>query len=473
MKRGAKLLILLAVLVVGIGGYVLVRALTAEKPVEVEVDPALLPVEIPADEIVKFEWSFEGQDFTLEKDGEDWRYTPDPSFPLDPLYPRSMVSAVSSLKATQAIHDPEDLAEYGLDAPWMNVQVTRQDGSVDTLSFGYYHDLTQGYYLQVNGGEDTVWMVGYLIAGAFSYDLLDLAKGETWNSISNVQALQVQTQDGRMELERVEEPGTLSYTDKHHWFTEVDGDMKPLGTSKVSTLYTKVTGLSWERCVNYKAVDADLAQYGLDLPLAMATVEYLDADGNRASLALEIGDYLEEENVTYSYARLQGSQMVYLIAGSVADGLLAANYESLQPDEVCPLNWDTLTAFEVTLDGETHRVDVGETHEETDDKGNAVQVTSYSSDGAALATGDVSALLNTLSATYASETADKAGGRSEELSFTFYRNTETYSEMELSFDFYDTTRCLVRFAGQATQLVSRETVDELKSLVATMLQSAG
>lgn len=69
----------------------------------------------------------------------------------------------------------------------------------------------------------------------------------------------------------------------------------------------------------------------------MATQETEDGETKDVltSFELEVGDYSGQ----MCYARLAGSEMIYLIDGSVADALVYADAQSLLPDEVIAMDW--------------------------------------------------------------------------------------------------------------------------------------
>ena len=63
--------------------------------------------------------------------------------------------------------------------------------------------------------------------------------------------------------------------------------------------------------------------------------------------------------------------------------------------------------------------------------------------------------------------AESAIGTSPEISFTFHRNTEDFSEMTLEFVQYDNNFYLVSFNGEQRLLVNRNDVAGLSELIAT------
>lgn len=241
-----------------------------------------------------------------------------------------------------------------------------------------------------------------------------------------------------------------------------------LDTELTESLISNITGLTWISCVDYKA-EEKLADYGLDAPRAVVTIDYLktvqvatnetDEDGNtiyetqteNAQLTLEIGADTEDG----SYARISGSGMVYLIDSNICETLLYTTVTELQPDEVILLDWDEVTALDVTLDGETYHIEKT-TQEVTDDEGNTTEETIFALNGEQIAIEDVLDDLTALAST--GYTGGVAPERTQEVSFVFYRDNEVYPTVTLSFYQYDSSSCLTELNGASTLFVSRSDV---------------
>ena len=117
--------------------------------------------------------------------------------------------------------------------------------------------------------------------------------------------------------------------------------------------------------VNFFLADLaeNLASYGLDTPAAVATVQYIytetDDDGEEteyeASFTLELGDYCDGG----VYARIAGSDMVYIVDATILDNLLDITPEvDMLPTEPVRLTLSDVTGFDVTIDGETYSVSI-------------------------------------------------------------------------------------------------------------------
>ena len=130
------------------------------------------------------------------------------------------------------------------------------------------------------------------------------------------------------------------------------------------------------------------------------------------------------------------------------------------------MDWDTVDSIDITAGGQTKTLAITRT-EETDDDGDTETVASYTLDGESLEDVDAEELLDAIDALEAEGegSASSAAEGSPELSFVFHRNTETFSEMTLSFTRYDNNFYLVSFNGEERLLVNRNAVADLTDMV--------
>ena len=138
---------------------------------------------------------------------------------------------------------------------------------------------------------------------------------------------------------------------------------------------------------------------------------------NEKQFVLEIGGYADSG----CYARIAGSGMVYLIDLAVSDAMLYTTAADLLPDEVLLMDWETVTAVEIALDGKTYSVE--QTVRETaDEKGTVTEETVWTLDGEELA---VTGVLDTLTAmTSTGYAAGVTPERSAEIRFLIHRDME-------------------------------------------------
>ncbi len=157
------------------------------------------------------------------------------------------------------------------------------------------------------------------------------------------------------------------------------------------------------------------------------------------------------------YARIAGSDMVYQIDGSVRDALLYTTQSELLPDEVLLMDWDTVDSIDITWTAPlTMWNDLQQ--RKTDDDGNTSEKIIYTLNGSEIAIEDILDDLTALSSTGSGENLTPQ--RDAEIRFLFHRNTESFSEVELTFYQYDSTSCLVGLNSE-TRLLSPGTISSL------------
>ena len=473
MKRIKSLLGLVLVLVVLICAAGIATNFTAntEDTTPTEEENAITIFTLSEDTVEAIAWKYsEDLAFSLTESG--WEYTLDPVFPLDESYIDAALTAISSISSTRTIENVEDMDAYGLEVPICAITVTAE-GAQYTLNIGEETGLGGQRYFTL--GDGNVYLVDESILDSFSYDLYDLLSYESIPSMTTVTGISLSTTDQSYSISYTEN-STSVYSDLYTWF--MDGEV--LDNELTEALIDTITSVSWEDCVEYNA--SDLSQYGLDVPAATVTVHYTetvtvttnetDEDGNAitetqnrdATFTLHIGAEKDEDR----YARLDGSNMIYLIDGDLCQTLLYTTYSELQPDEAILLDWDDVTALRITLDGETYTV-TKTVQTITDEEGNETQETVYLLEELEVDVSDIWDALDGL------ETKGYATGiapeRSEEIRITFFREHDAYPEVELVFYQYDSTQCLTTLNGESTLLVSRADVVDLAEEITLLLLS--
>ena len=487
--RGKKLIAMTVSLAILLGIYASVRTLIADP--EEEADPVTVAALDP-DTLTSLSWT-NSSDGTLEltragKD-TDWSYAGDSDFPVNQSYPQAMLDALTEVSASLAIDNPSDLEEYGLENPGLTITATDSDGTVTSFSLGDQNEVTSEYYLSCSADEGQIYLVDDTLAGAFSYDLYDLVEMEELPDFGTVTSLSIQQPDGDLTLEYHEDSSGMSYNpDEFHWFLTQGENLTAVDTGKAQSLASAVTGLSWQLCSDYKADDEELAEYGLDDSALTVQLTYLpqeededaesadssaaedtDADTTPQSFTLLIGEDVDGG----TYARLGDSRMVYLISTETADSLRYAAASSLQPDEVCVLNWDQMQKIEVTYGGQTHTIEFsGATTEEVEDsEGETVTqtVNVYRSGEEELSGTEVEALLDAINALSVTARGGNASGE-ELISFTFYQEVDGYEELTLRLTAQDTASCVADFDGAACQ-TDRSAVNEFVTLAQAVFEN--
>ncbi len=443
MKRGTRLLLLLAVLAAAVGAYFAVGTAVRNDEEKQAEEAAQTNEEVLAvgtyDEIDAMEWTYGGVSVSLARDEDGIWYCPDePSCPIDQSKAAIMRSAASAVAAELYVEAAESLADYGLDEPQLELTVHAGD-SERSYAVGDYSELAGLYYMTVDGGSD-VYLEDGELTGSFWYDLENLVQFESAPAdIAQLTSLTVETDVQSYTLEYVAEPLTVSYTDAFHWFAVADGVYTALDTDAAETLCNKAAQISFTACETWDADAAALAGYGLDEPQGSVTLSYETDDGENGSFALEFGSYADGGEI---YVRLAGSSMVYRVDGSVFDALMYASVSELAPENFLSLDGAEIKTLTLTADGLSHAVDT-----ELE---------------------DVQDFLSDFSALYATGTPESEGRGEAFLTVEIaFEGGET---LTAAFYSYDSTSCLCDANG-SLRLVSRTGAEALAESAAALLQA--
>ena len=463
MKRGTKLIALCAALVVAVGLYALVRTVTAEPE---EEETAITLAQIGAGEVSALSWTWEGNTLTLEQGEEGWSLAGEGDFPLDQTQAENLMNTLYEVTASREIAQPEALEDYGLEEPVLSISVEGEESW--SFALGDQNELTQEYYLLLNGDETKVYLVDTALYDAFALELMDLVELEELPDFGTATALTVDQPSGTLEVFYSQEGESLSYTGAYEWFLRQGEEVYPLDTESVTTLCDSITGLTWLSCVDYAVTEEGMEGYGLGENALMATLTY-EGEEDKELFTLLVGSDCDEG----TYATLLGSQQVYLIDTATADTLRYAAYSNLRPSQICAMEWESVEWMEITLNGETYPISFDGTEEvettDADGESYTETVEHYSLNGEELDADQISALLGAISGLTATAQGGSEIPGEELISFTLYRDSETFSQLEWKVYAYDAASCLVTFQDQGGQLVDRSQINELVELAQELI----
>lgn len=457
MKRGKKLGILLLALVILCGAAFVAKQLNTDvADAGEEEDTSVTILSVDASQVTELSWEYtESLSFTY--DGESWAYAGDDAFPLDESYLEAIMTALSDLSAAKAIENVEDFDQYGLADPACTVTVEADSQIVLTIG----DESSAGDSLYVSIGDGNVYMVDVSLLDNFAYGLYDLVDTESIPTMSNVTSLTIDAETQSLELVYLENSG-LAYSDSYTWFLKTGDDYTTLDTELTETLLSTFTGLSWVSCVDYNA--QDLSLYGLDSPAATITIAYTTTEeASEETFVLEIGSYSD----SYCYARIAGSNMVYLVDAAISDNALYFTAAGLLPDEVLLMDWDGVTSVDVTLDGETYtflkETSLVEDEDSEEETAEETYETIWTIEGQEVDGASIWDALDALVST--GSDSSLSADRTAEISFTIHQASDSFPEVELTFYQYDSTSCLVSLNGEVRLFVSRSDIVSLIELV--------
>ena len=121
-------------------------------------------------------------EMSFEKEGDTWYYSEDKDFPLKQSKPEAIVKAAAQITADRKLEDGDSLDAYGLDDPNYSIEITEEDGTVTTVSFG---DSTGTDYYVTVGDTGTVYTVASSVLDDFKTELSDFAQLDEYPSIGS------------------------------------------------------------------------------------------------------------------------------------------------------------------------------------------------------------------------------------------------------------------------------------------------
>lgn len=434
MKRGKKLIVLLTALLVVLG---LTLAVTLMNPKESEKGDSHITVfSLDPEKVTKIWWDYSDEAGFTKTDGK-WVYDGDAAFPVNEACLEEMLRILSSVGATKTIENVEDLDQYGLLYPVCAVKVT-VDGKEYELAIGDQNNISGDRYF--SKGDGNVYMVANEIANYFAFGPEGALAMEEIPDLTGIIGLKLQSAEQNYEI-RYETGSDKTYSTHYHWFM----DDKVLDTELTEALLKVLQELEWKECADYNATD--LAAYGLDAPKAVATATYLDK-----TFTLELGNKCDKG----VYARIAGSNMVYIVKNEVLDKLLYTTYSELMPDEVLAMAWDTVTAMDITVGGTTYTL---KQEEIADENGCATGTYAWKWNGTEVEAAKITDALDKMASnSYATGLTPELV---EEVRFLFHRNASHHTQVELVLYRYDSNSCLATLDGVSTVLAKRSDVTAL------------
>lgn len=171
-KQMILILVLLLIFGAAYGGMRVYNKKQAEKESAVEEAAKVYVTEVKQENITAF--SYQNGEETLEfvKEEDTWVSKNDESIKLDQAAVDTMLEKIASLEAEEIVESPEELSEYGFDAPTNILTYTTEEGTT-TLTIGMENSITNQYYL-TKDGEDTLYLIGSSFPSAFQQGIEDL-----------------------------------------------------------------------------------------------------------------------------------------------------------------------------------------------------------------------------------------------------------------------------------------------------------
>ena len=289
MGAVAVLVLLLAV------NFVLGALQTAEENETETEETVEFPVSLSEDEITRVSITNETGTMTFEKEDDTWSYGEDADFPLDQDLLSAKLDTLASLTANRELEGVDDLSEYGLDDPAIEVTVDTDEESY-TLGIGDSNSSTGDYYVKVDG-EDTVYTLSSTMPTAMAMDIYDVIVADDFPILTttDMTGIKVESDEVNAEFTKEETDGTSTWI-----LTDSSGTENSVDSTQMDTLLSSTSALSYSSYVDY--TDDHLAEYGLDDPAAKITITTQETEAAEEEESEGSGEDTEEAESEVSEA---------------------------------------------------------------------------------------------------------------------------------------------------------------------------
>ena len=457
MNRSKKLCVLLGVL--GVVCLAALGAMQFEEYREQIKNSGEVILSLDRDSVEALSWEYEGKALSFQKEDE-WKYTQDPSFPVNEDKLQTLLEPFQSLSAALTIEDPEDLGQYGLDQPVCTIEITDPSQTYE-ISLGDYSTLDAKRYLSI--GDGNVYLVENDPLDAYSVNLQGLIENDKVPMFNQVTALRFSGVENNQITYQAD--STDSYSAEDVYYTKQKGGILPLDSEKVESYLGALQDLSLTNYMSYKATDEEFKKYGLDEPELTVTIDYTTEDVNGKevpdSFTLHISrdskenGSIDEEDVT-AYARVGDSSILYKITSESYKKLMDVSYDSLRHSELFWGDFADVQQIDVTLEGSSYTI----TSEKSRDS------RQYSYAGAEVSLEEVQ---NKLESLHSESFTEETPTQKKEIGLTLHLDSQTHPTVQIDLYRYDGTHCLAAIDGTSVSLVSRSNVVALIEAIHTIV----
>lgn len=330
-------------------------------------------------EIIGLRYSNEYADVFLEKRGDSWILPEDEDFPVDQEKVELMVTDVASMSVSRTVTEEcEDLSEYQLDEPTLQIEITTEDGEAKNIAYGMKSDVAEGYYVSVDDSK-RVYIVTKDTTMDFAYsvnqlmEVPDLAEIET----DYVTGYRVNKNGGKNFAAVY--AGEKAVSKESRWNIEKAYDQPVAGDADgLQNLFDNAYLLELAEGVCYHATETELKKYGLKEPSAELEIQYFtvkenteeDEDtGGSENTNDSIEDIPEEDREYHSftlyvgepddteenyYVRVRGEEGIYLMSAETVDSLVDFDVFDCVYKTPCPTNPEGLQSLTIEYQGKSY-----------------------------------------------------------------------------------------------------------------------
>ena len=487
MKRAKNLVIMAAVLAVLAGVYLVVGNIVkqSEESGDDTTEEGYAVTALDASTLSSMKVKITASDdsgttitelsFSLSEDETKWLWADDESVPLDNTAFANIVTAINDSVSPVKLENvtDEEMADYGLASPAIEVTFGFSDGTGYTAKLGDYNSFKGMYYYMDSNDPDTVYMVDSTVEDYLDVSIFDLLAYDELPEISSAKITSLTYTKGDRELvfTYYATGNSDDYTDAYNWYLSVNGAEEfAISASLGDDITSAITSRTLLDAVAYNT--SNDAEYGMDAP-GKLVISYMRTDtitdsttGSEteittpATYTLYFGDTDED---AYYYVRTQDSNLIYTISYSDEFfDMFEEEGRNLRPTELVNLN-DTYLDGVVYTAG-TSVLEVKLTH--------ADGTTAYTlANGETLDFDKYSEIAETLAGITATSytsvlEADSSVGNDLIFSAKYSFNSGSRSEGTLEIRKYSQSYAVVSFMGRDDQLITMDEANSLAALVA-------
>ncbi len=467
-KKNAVTLILLLFSLAGLIGFYFWY--TNREPVaeEAEKEETIALSTIDTEKVSSLHYIYEDTDLTLIKEEGMWVAKEDKNRPINQDRVKSILSIIDEISATRIVADTaDDLEDFGLAVPTSYLQVTLTDGSEITLQIGNKVSTGDGYYALVNE-DNKVYLVDTSYGSGLKYtnaDITAVAKDLTIEA-GNIRRIRVDNRDGEDFELLYQEDNTLDNSGSAMFPWVI---LKPYAqeytadSQAVTTLQEKYTTFDYIKCVDYNATD--LSKYGLDHPMSVLSLDYLETRTEKLEkpeknpdtgeeitektfydpkeYQITIGNLDEDNNY---YIMIDGDKAVYTIDKDAIDNMVLIDVFSLLNKFVAIPNIEMVEKIDIDIDGKAYTMNMERTTGKND-KGEEEIKNAYFYNGKEVKEDVFKDVYQTMiSAKYDAPIKEEINteGIAPHLTMTFYLNDEKKTVISTSYLPYDDSFYMIK-----------------------------
>jgi len=459
VKRSKKIYVLLAVLVVACIATIVVKRVEEHKEKIKNSDEIIL--QISPDTVKSLSWEYESNTLSFHKD-DKWIYDGDEEFPVDQKKIEELLKVFKEFGAAFIIEDVEDYGQYGLKDPTCTISLATDEESYE-IKLGDFSKMDSQRYVSI--GDGNVYLVKKDPLNYYDSELKDLIENDKTPEFDDVNVKEIRFEGSETYNITYEEDSPDTYCKDDVYFARIGGEKLPLDTSRVDGYLTKISRLNLKDYVTYKATDEEIQKYGLDSPELTVTVNFTteNEDGEETSETFVLnvsrdpeekkeaekskksGDAGAGEEEITAFARVGESKIIYKISSNDYKDLTAASYNDLRHLEVLSADFDDITRFDISLDGNNYTIAARKRGDEIN----------YYYQGEKL---DITNFRKTFKDLKAEKFTDERPAQKEEIGLVVHLDNENFPEVRIQLYRYDGTYCLAVVDGKPASLVQRSKV---------------